>query len=205
MLLGIKARWQGRTVTAADFDQQVLSGALDEMEIRAKSDKAPENKPDILKEENWEDWLQEFLTYLSHIIGKQQAPLDYVVRPDVLPGHTFETRREQELYSYPLNGPFFCKINKVVYRLLSDRVKDQPATWIQPYQASQNGRAAWLALVEHYNGGGQKEKRINKAEAILSTVYYQNERTFTFDAYATKMLRAFRTLDSTPNKRSPAN
>ena len=200
-----KARRQRRDITAADFDQVVLSDALDEMEIKAETDKAPEIKPEILKEEIWEDWSREFPTYLSHIIGKQQAPLDYVIRPEIQPGHVFQTLREQELYTYPLTGPFFHEDNKAVYRLLSDRVRDQPATWIQPYQASQNGRAAWLALVAHYDGGGQKEKRINKAEAILSSVFYHNERAFSFDAYSTKLLRAFRTLEETPNRRSNAN
>ena len=200
-----KARRQRRDITAADFDQVVLSDALDEMEIKAETDKAPEIKPEILKEEIWEDWSREFPTYLSHIIGKQQAPLDYVIRPEIQPGHVFQTLREQELYTYPLTGPFFHEDNKVVYRLLSDRVRDQPATWIQPYQASQNGRAARLALVAHYDGGGQKEKRINKAEAILSSVFYHNERAFSFDSYSTKLLRAFRTLEETPNRRSNAN
>ena len=180
-----RSRRQRRAVTAADFDQVVLSDSLDEMEIKAESDMAPDIKPEVLKEDSWEDWSKEFPTYLSHIIGKQQAPLDYVIRPEVLPGHIFQTTREQELYSYPLNGPFFREDNKAVYRLLSDRVRDQPATWIQPFQASQNGRAAWLALVDHYDGGGQKEKRINKAEAILNSVFYHNERAFSFDAYST--------------------
>ena len=200
-----RSRRQRRAVTAADFDQVVLSDSLDEMEIKAESDMAPDIKPEVLKEDSWEDWSKEFPTYLSHIIGKQQAPLDYVIRPEVLPGHIFQTTREQELYSYPLNGPFFREDNKAFYRLLSDRARDQPATWIQPFQASQNGRAAWLALVDHYDGGGQKEKRINKAEAILNSVFYHNERAFSFDAYSTKLLRAFRTLDDTPNRRSGAN
>ena len=144
-----KARRQRHDITATDFDHVVLSDALDEMEIKAETDKAPEIKPEILKEEIWEDWSREFPTYLSHIIGKQQAPLDYVIRPEIQPGHIFQTLGEQGLYTYPLTGPFFHEDNKVVYRLLSDRVRDQPATWIQPYQASQNGRAAWLALVVH--------------------------------------------------------
>ena len=89
--------------------------------------------------------------------------------------------------------------------MLSDRVKDQPATWIQPFQAQQDGRGAWLALVNHYDGGGQKEKRIIKAENVLSNLFYNNERVFSFDAYSAQLLRAFRTLASSPNRRMPSN
>ena len=88
---------------------------------------------------------------------------------------------------------------------MSDLVKDQQATWIQPFQGSQDGRGAWLALVAHYDGGGQKEKRIIKAEAVLENIFYNNERIFSFDAYSAKLLRAFCTLESTDNRRTASN
>ena len=201
-----RARRQGRRLQYGDFDQDALMESLDAMEIQAEKTSSPDIKPSALKEDDWEDWSQEFPTYLSHIFGKQKAPLDYVIRPDLDPAHVFaRSTREQELYSYPLGGPYFREDNKEVFRLLSDLVKDQPATWIQPFQASQDGRRAWLALVNHFDGGGQKEKRISKAEAVLDTLYYNNERVFSFDAYASKLLRAFRTLDNTPNRRTLSN
>ena len=165
-----RARRQGRIIVAGDFDHTALSEALDAMEIKAEKNSSPEIKPSALKEDNWEEWSQEFPTYLSHVLGKQQAPLDYVIRPDLDPTHAFESRREEEMYSYPLGGPHFREDNKQVFRLLSDLVKDQAATWIQPFVASQDGRRAWLALVDYFDGGGQKEKRITKAEAVLTTL-----------------------------------
>ncbi|KAL7567930.1 hypothetical protein ACA910_019642 [Epithemia clementina (nom. ined.)] len=175
------------------------------MEFQADVALAPDIKPDILREENWEDWSQEFPLYLSHIMGKQRVSLEYVICPPISPGHIFATPREAKLYSYPHLGLFYCEDNKEVFRLLSNRVKEQPATWIQGYQATQNGRAAWLALVDHYDGGGQQEKQINVAENIINSLFYNNERVFAFDAYAAKLVRAFRTLENTPNRRTPAN
>ena len=200
-----KAGRQGRAIYYGEFDQDTLATALDDMEIQSKKHTSPEIKPSNLKEENWEEWPLEFPTYLSHIFGKQKAPLDYVIRADLDPGHVFTSTRERELYGYLLTGPYFREDNKEVFRLLSNLVKYQPATWIQPYQVSQDGRRAWLALVNHFDGGGQKEKRISKAEAILDTPYYNNERIFSFDSYSAKLIRAFRTLESTPNRRSPSN
>ena len=71
--------------------------------------------------------------------------------------------------------------------------------------ASQDGRRAWTALVDHFDGGGQKEKRISKAEAILTTLSYNNERVYSFESYAARLLKAFRTLENTPNRRTPSN
>ena len=200
-----KARRQGRIIYAGEFDAETLSDALDGMEIEDTTDTSPDIKPDILKEDAWEEWSQEFPTYLSHVSGKQKAPLDYVIRPELEPGHVFATPSEREKYSYPLTGPFFREDNRQVFRLLSDRVKDQPATWIQPFQSQQDGRGAWMALVAHYDGGGQKEKRIIKAEGVLENLFFNNEHVFSFDAYAAKILRAFRTLENTPNRRTPSN
>ena len=128
-----------------------------------------------------------------------------MIRPDLDPTHVFASTREEEMYSYPLGGPFFRDDNKAVFRLLSDLVKDQSATWIQPFQASQDGRRAWQALVTHFDGGGQKEKRISRAEATIESLTYNNERVFSFDSYSAKLLKAFRTLDDTPSQRTPAH
>ena len=78
-------------------DVLALSTALDAMEIADNNDTSPDIKPDVLKEENWEEWSLEFPTYLSNVMGKQKVAIDYVIRPDVAPGHVFTTAREQEM------------------------------------------------------------------------------------------------------------
>ncbi|KAL7572908.1 hypothetical protein ACA910_004552 [Epithemia clementina (nom. ined.)] len=175
------------------------------MQIQASESLALEIKPDILKEENWEEWLQEFPIYLSHISGKQNALLAYVIQPDVLPGHVHGNPSDAKMYIFPLSGLFFREDNKEVYWPLSNCVKNQAATWIQPYHATQNGGATWLALEDCYNGGGQKEKQINKVEAVHTNLFYNNKRVYPFDAYAAFLMQAFRTLDTTPYHCLPAN
>ena len=85
------------------------------MEIENNKDSSPDIKPDILKEDSWEEWSLEFPTYLSHLLGKQKAALDYVTRPELEPGHVFASTREQEMYSYPLRGPFYREDNRQVF------------------------------------------------------------------------------------------
>ena len=74
-----KARRQGRILYAGEFNAATLASVLDDMEIEDAQDNSPDIKPDILKEDAWEDWSQEFPTYLSNIMGKQRIALDYVI------------------------------------------------------------------------------------------------------------------------------
>ena len=47
-------------------------------------------------------------------------------------------------------------------------------TWIEAFDREQIGRKAWLSLVAHYNGGGQQEKAIARAESLIKTAHYKN-------------------------------
>ena len=196
---------RGHTLSADNFDVNVMADCVVDMELADANTEAPDIKPAKLKEEDWEDWIEEFTTYLSHVKGKHGAPIDYVIRPDVPAGHVHQMQREMDLYSYPLTGQYFREDNKTVFRLLSDLVKDQPAIWIRDYMRFQDGRAAWQALTEHYDGGGAKEKRINRAEHTIKHLMYENEQRFSFDKYSSRMLKSFHTLEDTPSAISVTN
>jgi hypothetical protein len=84
------------------------------------------------------------------------------------------------------------------YRLLSDLVNGTSGyTWISIYDRAQNGRAAWLAMVEHYEGGGQREKRMSAAVATIKALHYKNESVFSFEDFSRKMIQAYRDLEGT--------
>ena len=70
---------------------------------------------------------------------------------------------------------------------------------------SQDGHAAWQALTEHYDGGGAKEKHINRAEHTIKHLLYENEQRFSFDKYSSRMLKSFHTLEDTPSAISVTN
>ena len=57
---------------------------------------------------------------------------------------------DHPLYDYPLLCPQF--IDDTV--MLSDT---SAHAWIQPFECYQNGHSVWQTLVEHPDGGGQKE------------------------------------------------
>ena len=91
----------------------------------------------------------------------------------------------------------------MVYQLLSDVVAGTSGyTWIRAHDRSQNGRATWMALVVHYEGGGQREKRMSAALATLKALHYKTESVFAYEDFSCKLLEAFRDLKGTDEELS---
>jgi hypothetical protein len=92
------------------------------------------------------------------------------------------------------------------YRLLSDLVNGTSGyTWISDYDRAQDGRAAWFALVEHYEGGGQREKRMSAAVATIKALHYKNESIFSFEDFSRKLIQAYRDLEGTDEEMTNFN
>ena len=144
---------------------------------------------------------------LTHTKGVQYAPLDHVIRtepPPIAPANMNE--REKALYQFPLNGRHFIDDNSTAYRLLCDLLIGSPGyVWVEHYHRSQNGRDAWMALVKHYEGGGQREKRKSSALATLRSLHYKNESVFSFEDFSRKLVRAYRALEGTEEAYTPYN
>lgn len=181
------------------FDEDALLETKALMKLRDDNvAAAPSIKPAKFAAATWHDWHTAFTTYLSNYKGSQLAELDYITREHtVLPvGHVHLNNRDRDLYKFPLTGAYFDEDNRTVYRMLADlMVGTDGYTWIEAYDRSQDGRAAWLNLVQHYNGGGQQEKAIARAEAIIKATHYKNESIFPFETFASRLLSAYRDLD----------
>ena len=56
-----------------------------------------------------------------------------------------------------------------VYHLLSDLVSGTMGyTWIQTFDRSQNGQAAWLTMIKHYEGGVLDHERANEQSHAIA-------------------------------------
>ena len=168
---------------------------------------APMIKPDKFDLVNWTEWSRHFVTYLSHTKGAQFALLDYVVRENPPPGPLADmTPRDQVLYNYPLVGHHFQEDNMMVYRPLSDLISGTTGfVWVQPFDWVQNGRDTWLALLEHYEGGGQKEKCMVAALATFKSLHYWNESVFSFEDFSRCLINAYRDLNGTDEDIPPTS
>ena len=199
---------KGEALNAAEFTAAELAATKEIMRIRDEGQReAPSIKPDKFDPNKWTTWSKQFVTYLSHVTGQQFSPIDYVLRQEPPPQPLEDMNdRDRSLYLYPLNGRHFNLDNMTVYRLLSDLVNGTSGyTWITAYDRAQNGRAAWIALVDHYEGGGQREKRTSAAVAAIKALHYKNESIFSFEDFSRKLIQAYRDLDGTDEEMSDFN
>jgi len=108
------------------------------------------------KPTKWVQWKLGFQTYLCQMRGLQQVPLTYVIRSQTLPPNLL-TRIVEEirLYTIALEGPLYQSDNRNVWNLLKTQLLETDGyTWIKKHERTSDGRAAWLSLVEHYDGPG---------------------------------------------------
>jgi len=141
----------------------------------------------------WDAWQIAFMNKLSATMGAAKVPLAYVVRAEIEARiYEFEDEDEERMYQMPLSGENFKRDNKLVYNMLKSAcIKTDAWTWIQDYDKSANGRKAWLALVGHYDGTGELNKRLERAKEELNRLHYKDEKSFPFERYVTKLKENF--------------
>lgn len=161
----------GQPLLHNEFTPAQFHESLDLMITRGEDTKeAPTIKPDKFDPNKSDEWSRQFTTYLSHVSGKQFSPLNYMMQTEPAPPGLIA--REQDMYQYALQGHHFNQDNMTVYHLLSDLVTGTSGyPWIQEFHCSQNGQGAWQALVNHYEGGGQREKHVTAALSTIKTLH----------------------------------
>jgi hypothetical protein len=97
----------------------------------------------------------------------------------------------------PLAGPEFDEDNGKVFDLLKSWTINGPAwTWMRAFNATRNGRQAWLALVNHFEGDAQRDRVKDAAYvAIAAACYYGDKKKFTFEMYVTIHQDAYSNLE----------
>lgn len=171
---------KGEPLNGNEFTQDELITTRETMRTREEElNEAPSIKPDKLDPDKWTHRSKQFITYLSHIKGQQFTPLDYVLREEPPPRQLEDmTERDRSLYEYPLAGRHYQLDNMTTYILLSDLVNGTSGyTWIAAFNRAQDGRGACMALVEHYEGGGQRGKRMSAAVATVRALHYKTNQS----------------------------
>jgi hypothetical protein len=114
----------------------------------------------------------------------------------------FATTKEERMYQFPLTGGSFELDNQTGYRKLKAFLIDSPGwAWIKPHETAENGRAAYIAWMAHYNGEGELSKKTAMAKSKLENLHYKNERSMSFEHCTEIMAKCFNTLHKDPDQR----
>ena len=85
--------------------------------------------------------------------------------------------QKKSVYRIPLVGTAFDSDNRAVYRKLKAFLINTPGwAWIEPFNATEDGRQAFRAWSDHYNGEGELSKRTALAKQRLDQLHYRNEK-----------------------------
>ena len=151
----------GQDLDPAKFDQAAMLASMQSKRIKKdqpSSDVATitlaKFDPDYFK--THED---SFMNMLLQALGiSKKCPLRYVVRSTVIP-IVFVDDFEEHIFQMPITGPDFDLDNCTVYRKLKAfLVSTSGYAWIEWYDKTENGRQAFKAWADHYNGTGELSK-----------------------------------------------
>ncbi len=118
-----------------------------------------------------------------------RIPLAYVIREDEAPppNQVYQSEHHRLISITPLLGIEFEEDNGKVFDLLKSWTLNGPAwTWMRAYNATRNGRQAWIALIAHFEGDAQRDRVKDHAYAAISSArYFGDRKKFSFETYVT--------------------
>lgn len=182
-----------------DIMQEMVGRVRDEKDDKDGDD---DDLPELAKFKpmKWVSWKLAFKTHLGTIKGiMDKLPLTYVIRKATPPDATalaLMTPPERSFWTVRLSGARFSIDNKKVFTKLKLALLDTDGwTWIQSYDSTENGRGAWNSLVAHYDGPGEREKRVAQANQQIAKIHYRSEKhPVNFELYSTRLFDAFTIL-----------
>jgi hypothetical protein len=144
--------------------------------------KAPE---DFKAGSKWKVFKESAIAYFNSVRTKGDIPLAYVIREQ---RHNdaddeYESEHQRLVSLTPLEGYEFEEDNGIVFDYLKSWTIKGPAfIWIKAYDDPiRNGRAAWMALLQHYEGDAQRDHVKDAAySTIANTKYYGEKKKFSF-------------------------
>lgn len=148
----------------------------------------------------WHEWNEKLVLYLESLTSiNQQAPLSYVIREDPNPpaaNYDFASDIERAHLSTPHTGIQFTKDKASIYHILREATMNEACdTVINAFSKSRDGRAAYLALKLHAEGGADGSIIIAQCYKELDDLRYRGELpTFGVRDLHSRMRKAFARL-----------
>ena len=119
-------------------------------------------------------------------------PLSDVIINDTSSPKYSENRDVQIFYQASLDGNMFIRDSRKVLGILKElTLGTDVETWIKGLNC---GRKVMQELQSHYDGTSEGARMKQVARADLKDIFYNNETTFTFENYVTKLKGVFNVL-----------
>jgi hypothetical protein len=174
---------------AKTMRQQLEDDARMDKEMIAK---APEN---FKTASSWKVFSEALETYLGQILGSGRIPLRYVIRKAALadPAAVYLTEQEQSIVLASLQGIAYQRDNIKVYGIIKQLVLEGPGrSYILPFDDAADGRSVWMALVNHFEGDGFRNRNVEDAYRTLEHLFYEGEwRGFNFETFLERHMECY--------------
>ena len=136
---------------------------------------------------NWYEVKSQFVALVSTRIGQAGLPLSYLirkVRKSWEDSEEITSLQERRMATKLHEGTTFEVDNRELYRILlqtfaSTTLEDT----IKTEQRSQSGTAAWAKVINNVEGASFHSELKREADALISKVYFDPNRAFTFSQY----------------------
>ena len=148
----------------------------------------------------WFQWCERAESAMIAIEGKsQEGPLYRVIRPNQPAGWVAPNPTMQLCYQLSLTGIGYEQDNRQAWQLIQRwTIHDPIYNWIKPYELTEDGRGAWMALKAQMEGDAAINARANQATRVLGTGHgsalWTNEHSGSFMSYATTLQHAYTSL-----------
>jgi hypothetical protein len=186
--------------TAVALNQAQIMRPSTEDDSRADREMVAKAPDKFKNAASWKVFAEATETYLSQLTGSGRVPLSYVIcrlamPPD--PEAAFETEQARMIALAPLNGPSFQRDSAKVYGIIKQLVLEGPGrTYILRYDNTADGRSAWQALCDHFEGDGFRNRNVEDAYSTLENLSYDAERKgFTFERFVEHHMDAYLELE----------
>lgn len=191
----------GEYTGAEDFTPDIADAFSQLMTFESQEEEQTNVKPpsEFKPGSKWRTFKEGAIAFFNFIRGCHNIPLAYVIRSqeDPDPDIVYETEHQRLIAITPHQGLEFSDDNGKVFDYLKSWTLNGPAwTWMRSFNRTRNGRAAWLALLTHFEGDAQRDRAKDAAYAAISNAkYYGEKKRFSFETYVTIHQEAYEDLE----------
>jgi hypothetical protein len=203
----------GESIAPGLFNDQavILYRQLMAQESRDEETKGVKVPSEFKTGQKWKPFKEGCIAFFNTNLGMDRVPFSYVIHEDAIPGDptaVYPSEHARLIAITPHAGLEFETDNGRVFDHLKSWTLNGPAwTWIRSFNTSRNGRAAWRALLDHYEGDAQRDQVKDAAyTSIAQACYFGDKKRFSFETYVTIHQDAYKDLEQygqvvSPDKR----